>query len=107
MHLRSKADLIGALKGTCNLTVQTHIVTGLIEICRRHPGQYAAATKALEKLTPPFAQALQIAGNTLISDAQSAAVPIIPALRESFAPKTKLASALAGKKKTSIKEDVH
>jgi len=90
-----------------NLTVQTHIVTGLIEICRRHPAQYAAATKALEKLTPPFAQALQIAGNTLISDAQSAAVPITAALRENFAPKTKLASALAGKKKTSTKEDVH
>lgn len=90
-----------------NLTVQTHIVTGLIEICRRHPAQYAAATKALEKLNPPFAQALQIAGNTLISDAQSAAVPITPALRENFAPKTKLASALAGKKKTSSKEDIH
>jgi GTPase SAR1 family protein len=96
-------DLIQAT----NLTVQTHIVTGLIEICRHHPTQYVAATKALEKLTPPFAQALQIAGNTLISNARSAAVPITPALRESFAPKTKLASALAGKKKTSTKEDVH
>jgi hypothetical protein len=89
-----------------NLTVQTHIVTGLSEICRRHPLQYPTALRALEKLTSPFAQALQIAGNTLISDAHSAAVAATPALREAFAPKTKLGSALAGRKKAT-KEDVH
>jgi hypothetical protein len=90
-----------------NLTVQTHIVTGLVEICRRHPSQYPTALKALEKLIPPFAQALQIAGNTLISDAHSAAVAAGPALREGFAPKTRLGSALAGKKKATTKEDIH
>ncbi len=89
-----------------NLTVQTHIVTGLTEICRRHRSQYAAAVKALEKLTPPFAQALQIAGNTLISDAQSAGVQVSPALQDSFAPKTKFATALAGKKKAPPKDNV-
>ena len=90
-----------------NLTVQTHIVTGLIEICRRHPSQYPAAIKALEKLIPPFGQALQIAGNTLISDAQSVGIAVTPALQDGFAPKTKLASALATKKKAPAKEDIH
>lgn len=89
-----------------NLTVQTHIVTGLSEICRRHPAQYTPAIKALEKLTPPFAQALQIAGHTLISDAHSAAVTVTPALRDSFAPKTKLAAALASKKRAPTTEDI-
>ena len=94
------------LSQATNLTVQTHIVTGLSEICRRNPSQYAAAVKALEKLTPPFAQALQIAGHTLISDAQSAAVAVPATLRDNFAPKTKLASALAGRKKPT-KEGIH
>lgn len=89
-----------------NLTVQTHIVTGLTEICRRHPLQYPAAIKALERLTQPFPQALQIAGYTLISDAQIAATAVAPALRDGFAPKTKLASALASKKKAPTKEDI-
>ena len=89
-----------------NLTVQTHIVTGLSEICRRHPSQYPATIKALEKLIPPYGEALQIAGHTLISDAQSAAVAITPALRDAFGPKTKLASALAGKKRAPTKEEI-
>ena len=89
-----------------NLTVQTHIVTGLTEICRRHRSQYSITLKALEKLPAPLGQALEIAGNALISDAQSAGVPVTPDLLEAFAPKSKLASALAGKKKPPTKGNI-
>jgi len=79
--------------------VKTHIVAGLTEICRRHASHYAPALKALEKLTPPFEEALQIVGNTLISDAQAAGASVAPELAEAFTPKTKLGSVLAGKRK--------
>lgn len=89
-----------------NLTVQTHVVTGLTEICRRHQSQYPPAVKALEKLKSPIVQALQIAGNALISDAQSNGVPVASELIETFAPKGALASALAGKKKAPAKGNI-
>ena len=72
----------------------------------KRQSQYPATIKALEKLIPPYGEALQIAGHTLISDAQSAAVAITPALRDAFGPKTKLASALAGKKRAPTKEEI-
>lgn len=89
-----------------NLTVQTHIITGLSEICRRHQSQYAAAVKALEKLAAPIVQALQIAGNAIISDARSSGVPVASELIETFVPKGALASALAGKKKPPAKGNI-
>ncbi len=82
-----------------NLTVQTHIVTGLTEICRRHGSQYPSSLKALEKLQVPPAQALQIAGNALISDARAAGISVAPELMKFFMPQGVLAAALAGKKK--------
>jgi hypothetical protein len=89
-----------------NLTVQTHIVTGLSEICPRHLSLYGAAVKALEKLSAPYGQAVEISGNTLLSDAQANGTAIPPELLEAFAPKTKLAAALAGKKKPPVKGNI-
>jgi hypothetical protein len=89
-----------------NLTVQTHIVTGLTEITRRHSSLYPAAVKALEKLTSPIPEALAIAGSVLISDAQKSGVKIASELQEIFRPKSKLAAALTDKKKMSPKGNV-
>ncbi len=82
-----------------NVTVQTHIVTGLTEICRRHQAQYPAAVKALEKLTMPLHQAVEIAANALISNAVTAGITVSRELQEAFAPKTKFSAALGGKKR--------
>jgi GTPase SAR1 family protein len=84
-----------------NLTVQTHIVTGLVEICRRHNSQYAIALTSLEKLTVPIPQALEIAGNTLIEDAIRTGAQVSSTVQEKFAPRTKLGIALSSKKRTT------
>lgn len=86
--------------------VKTSIVTGFTEICRRHRSLYPLALKALEKLQPPFGTALEIAGGVLISDAQSAGATVTAEILEAFAPKSKLASALSGKKKAPAKGSV-
>jgi len=86
-----------------NIVTQTHIITGLAEICRAHPSQYPTAIKALEQLASPLEEAISIAGHTLISNAQAIGTMATPDLMQRFAPKSKIASALAGKRRSPVK----
>jgi hypothetical protein len=88
------------------IIAQTHIMTGFAEICRRHPSLFPAALRALEQIPSPPAEAVSIAGNTLIANAQSAAVDVTPELHEKFAPRSKLASALAPKKQSTTRGSI-
>lgn len=82
---------------------RTHLVTGLSEICQKHPIHFPAAVKALESVGPdqpgtPLAPAIAIAADALLKQAKRAGATVPTELTERFQNSSPIAGALAAGK---------
>ena len=81
---------------------RTHILTGLDAICTKHPRFYGDIIKALEQCNPGNSDAVGIAGNTLLVNAETRGVTVSPDLKERFSKAAGVLGALSGGKRDRL-----
>jgi hypothetical protein len=89
-HLRN------TLGSSTDNRARTHILTGLDAICAKHPRFYADAVKALEQCDPGGSEAIGVAGNTLLANAESRGIAVSPDVKDRFNKAAGALGALAG-----------
>lgn len=78
--------------------VRTHILTGLDIICAKNHQFYGDVVKGLEKFDPGNNEAVGIAGNTLVTNAENRGIEVSSTLMEKFAKAAGVLSVLSGSK---------
>ncbi len=86
--IRHLANALGSSKDN---RARTHILTGFDTICMKHPRLYDDVVKAMEQCDPGSNDAVGIAGNNLLANAETRGITISPDLKERF---SKAAGAL-------------
>jgi hypothetical protein len=83
---------------------RTHILTGLDAICTKHPRFYGDIVKVLEKCDPGSNDAVGIAGNNLLANAESRGINVSPDLKERFSKAAGALGALASGKRDRLRK---
>lgn len=82
-----------------SLTVQTHVLNGLLTICQSHIDQFVPVVKFLAQFTPRKDDGVLLSASSLLHAAESAEIPVPADLKNKFTSASRVAAALAPTKK--------
>ena len=87
------------LSGAADVRSITNMIGGLGTISARHPEQYELTVLALEKVDPTRSDAIAVAGLAVLNDAETSIGALPEGLKERFAGGSKIAQALAPRRR--------